>query len=361
MYDPRLRRKPKVQLVGGPTSKSQTSTKKSKLKKKTSPAIQRIMQIIFDFVFVGILGIIFVLIYLLVEPSITYMTCNQTDIIFPYKKDTIELWLVGLYGALPTILLILVVEVKNAQLIDCLSDEDFEEDLDLEEEIEKPSRIKFATYLICVFHAVSLFVLGVATTMLITEIGKRWIGRPRPYFLSVCNPDITSLNCTMATGLGKIHLPIYTGDGFCQGDSNAVKEARLSFPSGHSSYCFYCMCFMIIYLEARLKVLRLRYLKAFVQIGAFIAMIITSFSRVSDYHHRYSDVFAGASIGTIVALFIMFQTGQVLWHYEVKETFTDVELREKANLEKYYEKQEAANALKATKSKSINKTNRFIF
>ena len=54
---------------------------------------------------------------------------------------------------------------------------------------------------------------------------------------------------------------------------------------------------MIIYLEARLYLLRFRYIKPLIQLAALIAAFVTCLSRISDYHHRGSDVIGGAILG----------------------------------------------------------------
>jgi phosphatidate phosphatase len=91
----------------------------------------------------------------------------------------------------------------------------------------------------------------------------------------------------------------------CTGDPKIIKEARLSFPSGHSSFTVYSMLFVIIYLEARLVGKRTRWIKLVIQMCAFIAAWHTCMSRVSDFKHHYTDVIAGALIGTSVALFVV--------------------------------------------------------
>lgn len=73
------------------------------------------------------------------------------------------------------------------------------------------------------------------------------------------------------------------------------------------------MLYLIIYLEARLFLLRFRYIKALIQLSAFIASFVTSISRISDYHHRGSDVLAGLALGSIIALFITLVLGRILW------------------------------------------------
>jgi phosphatidate phosphatase len=73
---------------------------------------------------------------------------------------------------------------------------------------------------------------------------------------------------------------------FYKGDPAKVKEARFSFPSGHSSFAWFTMTFLIVFVEARLQLLKLRYIKPLIQMAAFIAAYVTAISRIPDYHHR---------------------------------------------------------------------------
>lgn len=87
------------------------------------------------------------------------------------------------------------------------------------------------------------------------------------------------------------------------------------------------MLFTIIYLEARFVRLRLRYVKTILQMTCFIAAWVTMLSRVSDYHHRGSDVIAGGILGCVVALFITLVTGKVLFKYDKIVDFFDSDLK----------------------------------
>lgn len=147
--------------------------------------------------------------------------------------------------------------------------------------------------------------------------------------MDVCAPDLKKVNCTIQANTGYVYRPVNTGGSFCSGEKKLVDEARLSFPSGHASFSSYTMVFLIIYVEARLFLLRFRYIKPLVQMTAFIAAYVTSTSRISDYHHRGDDVVGGALLGTIIALAITFLVGRVLWKYDVKEKYTDFDLKPK--------------------------------
>jgi len=90
------------------------------------------------------------------------------------------------------------------------------------------------------------------------------------------------------------------------------------------------MTFVIIFLEARLILVRLRFIKTFIQIAAFIAAWVTMLSRVSDYWHRFTDVLAGFFLGLIIALFVLLVLGRVLWEYKVEKRIYEVDdLKEK--------------------------------
>lgn len=91
------------------------------------------------------------------------------------------------------------------------------------------------------------------------------------------------------------------------------------------------MVFLIIYIQARLVLLRFRYIKPLIQIGAFIAAFVTCLSRVSDYHHRGSDVIGGTVLGWAIALFITLVVGRVLWIFERKEAYYDFDYKPRSS------------------------------
>lgn len=274
---------------------------------------RRIVQTVMDFVVIILIFIVFILVYFLVDPKIRYFTCNDTDIWFPYIDDTIAFWVVGIYGILGPLIIILVVELLNANFLPCQK--------------EKENRCR--SFWIAFFHAISLFVLGIALVLTLTEIGKRWVGRLRPHFMSVCDPDLTKIDCKRDVFNGFVYRAISTGGTFCRGDPDKIKEARFSFPSGHSSFSSYTMLFAIFFLEARLVLIRFRYIKTLVQLACFIAAFVTILSRISDYHHRGSDVAGGTILGVIVAVFVVFQVGRVLWIFDKKKNYHDFDLKQK--------------------------------
>ena len=101
------------------------------------------------------------------------------------------------------------------------------------------------------------FLLGCISCLLFTEIAKYSIGRLRPHFLTVCNPEYTEELCRDPNSPEYTRFVIENQDEICRLENGhtekQLKEARLSFLSGHSSFSFFCATFMIVYLQSRLN------------------------------------------------------------------------------------------------------------
>lgn len=73
-------------------------------------------------------------------------------------------------------------------------------------------------------------------TMWLYQLCKYSVGRLRPHFLDVCQPDTT--DCVANT---------YVDTYVCLGtDAKKLKDARLSFFSGHCATSFYYATFIIV-------------------------------------------------------------------------------------------------------------------
>ncbi|KAI6658991.1 Phosphatidate phosphatase PPAPDC1B [Oopsacas minuta] len=83
-------------------------------------------------------------------------------------------------------------------------------------------------------------ILGITGTLLLngvtTNILKLTVGRPRPDFISRCQPAYSTWKLE----------PI------CSGDVSRYEEGYKSFPSGHASWSFATLLFMSLYLAGRL-------------------------------------------------------------------------------------------------------------
>eukprot|EP00092_Neocalanus_flemingeri_P034736 GFUD01037800.1.p1 GENE.GFUD01037800.1~~GFUD01037800.1.p1 ORF type:complete len:313 (-),score=66.54 GFUD01037800.1:207-1145(-) len=167
------------------------------------------------------------------------------------------------------------------------------------------------------YRHIGYMTVGATTCFLFTDLSKFTIGRLRPHFLSICNPNYAEI-CNEG-GYEKF----INGDDMdiCQDFANnittpkMIREARLSFMSGHSSFSFYCATFLILYLQARLNkfpesslgfvnITRqiLKVLRPFMQFGLFILAFWIALTRISDYFHHPLDVAMGSLVGILFAV-----------------------------------------------------------
>ncbi|XP_032624919.1 phospholipid phosphatase 1 isoform X1 [Chelonoidis abingdonii] len=150
-------------------------------------------------------------------------------------------------------------------------------------------------YIATIYKAIGTFIFGAAASQSLTDIAKYSIGRLRPHFLAICQPDWTRVNCSLG----------YIENFPCQGDKVQVNEGRLSFYSGHSSFSMYCMLFLALYLQARMKGDWARLVRPTAQFGLIATSVYVGLSRVSDYKHHWSDVLTGLLQGAVVAVLIV--------------------------------------------------------
>lgn len=144
--------------------------------------------------------------------------------------------------------------------------------------------------------------------------------------LQVCQPIMTNgTTCTDEINAGK-----YITNFECRGVGSSrrmLKEMRLSFPSGHSSFTFYTMVYVAVscvsinwtssidyssfftslqlYLQGRMTWHGSKLLRHFLQFLFIMIAWYTALSRVSDYKHHWSDVLAGSAIGASCALIVV--------------------------------------------------------
>lgn len=140
----------------------------------------------------------------------------------------------------------------------------------------------FLTYLLGLLEAI-------IPTVLITNVLKIIVGRPRPLFAAVCQAYVEGSNT------------------LCIGDEHAVAEARKSFPSGHSSLSFATAIYTALFLGLRLRPANASTGTAhtwhllITLLPPCLAALVTV-SRTIDYHHHFADVVAGSMLGSFVAV-----------------------------------------------------------
>jgi membrane-associated phospholipid phosphatase len=88
--------------------------------------------------------------------------------------------------------------------------------------------------------------LSLATAFMVTQGMKLLFGKPRPDFLSRCNPDLSRIAEFSVNPVGDDFNPLWVlvTSGICQNqDDDILQDGFKSFPSGHSS-CKYISSFL---------------------------------------------------------------------------------------------------------------------
>ncbi|XP_067846241.1 phospholipid phosphatase 3 isoform X2 [Heptranchias perlo] len=151
-------------------------------------------------------------------------------------------------------------------------------------------------YVAALYKQVGCFIFGCAISQSFTDIAKVSVGRLRPHFLDICNPNFSTINCSLG----------YIVNFECRGNESKVQEARKSFFSGHASFSLYTMLYLAFYLQARFTWRGGRLLRPLLQFTLVMMAFYTGLSRVSDHKHHPTDVLAGFVQGALVAYFIAF-------------------------------------------------------
>ncbi|EDW01213.1 putative phosphatidate phosphatase isoform X1 [Drosophila grimshawi] len=238
-------------------------------------------------------GFPILLFYLLGDPYKRGFFCDDESLMHPFKESTVRNWMLYFIGMGLPLGTILIVEVLLSREASASG-------------TGTPRRYIFMNYeipdwMIECYKKIGIFGFGAAVTQLTTDIAKYSIGRLRPHFFAVCQPVMPD-GSTCELNAGK-----YITEFECRGvgsTARMLKEMRLSFPSGHSSFTFYTMVYVALYLQARMKWRGSKLLRHFLQFMFIMIAWYTALSRVSDYKHHWSDVLAGSTIGAVSALIV---------------------------------------------------------
>jgi len=146
---------------------------------------------------------------------------------------------------------------------------------------------------------------GFFYTVAFTEIGKFWIGEPRPDFVARC--------------LGSHDAQAsFDDNGVIICTQDVGSNARESFPSGHSSTTFSCGVFLTAYFIWTVYFRKVdlpwrtasrqwcsKYGMMIADVGYFLCFwpivlaLFVAASRVSDHRHSPADVVSGCFLGTL--------------------------------------------------------------
>lgn len=224
-----------------------------------------------------------------IEPARRGFFCDDESIRYPFRDNTVTPVMLGLLsGALPVLIFIVVEYVCYMRAGE------------LGTTVELLGW-HISAWLIELGRQFTYFGFGMLLTFDATEVGKYTIGRLRPHFMAVCQPQLNDGSlCTDPENLHR-YVENYecTAVGYTIAD---VRQTRLSFPSGHSSIAFYALVYVALYLQRKLSWNSSKLARHLLQFMLIMAAWYTALSRVMDSWHHWSDVLVGSLIGVVGAL-----------------------------------------------------------
>lgn len=191
-----------------------------------------------DIVSVVALGLLLIVVHEFATPFFRGFQCSDDTIRYPFKDSTVSSGLCYAFGSGVNVILILVLEyqmlVKEAS-----------NSATSVQAGESGARFHLRLYVRRVYCRLIIWLFGAIASELLTDISKFTAGRLRPHFIDVCQPLIDGKNfteyCSRATDKYQ-YIIEYT----CTGNPKALRDSRLSFMSGHSSYSAYSAAFAVV-------------------------------------------------------------------------------------------------------------------
>lgn len=147
-------------------------------------------------------------------------------------------------------------------------------------------------------HKAHVTILGllisIALAVVLTDIIKNAIGRPRPDLIARCKPE-----------KGTPEHVLVTIDVCTESYSHTLQDGWRSFPSGHSSFAFAGLGYLALFFAGQLHVFRPRtdLARVLVALTPLVGAAEIAMSRMADYRHDVYDVSVGSLLGISMAYF----------------------------------------------------------
>ncbi|XP_055538694.1 putative phosphatidate phosphatase [Wyeomyia smithii] len=244
-----------------------------------------------DFIILCCVGFPILIFFLVGQPYQRGFFCDDESLMHPFHDSTVTNWMLYIIGIALPIFVIIGTELVRAHV---------------KKTDAQPLKVRNVTvpyWVVEAYKSIGMFGFGAACSQLLTDVGKYTIGRLRPHFFAVCIPRMPD----NTTCKDEINRHRYIVDFKCISELSSprmLKEMRLSFPSGHSSFSMYTLVFCAIYLQSRMNWRGSKLLKHFIQYLLILLAWYTCLSRISDYKHHWSDVLAGGVLGSTVAIVV---------------------------------------------------------
>ncbi|XP_012155713.1 putative phosphatidate phosphatase [Ceratitis capitata] len=194
--------------------------------------------------------------------------------------------------------------------------------------------INIPTFVSECYKIVGVYFFGLALVLIALRATKNFVGRLRPYFFDVCQPQLLE---TLGSGLACERFDVpkalnastitggYIEDYECYelaASAELLSMARQSFPSGYTSTVCYAMFFIVFYLQARLAARVFLLLKTLLQFGFVMLAALVAIERFYTHHNHWTDILAGGVLGFILAAFATIAVADLFKQLPVKKRKT---------------------------------------
>ncbi|XP_053976762.1 putative phosphatidate phosphatase isoform X4 [Hylaeus volcanicus] len=181
-------------------------------------------KIIIDFLCLFVVGMGVLMFFLYGKPYKRGFFCNDESLYHPFHESTVTNTILYIVGFFLPISGMLIGEYIHASFSN-----------------EVPKLLcgyNIPVWFSNSFHKIGIFGFGAVMTVFLTDTAKYTIGRLRPHFMTLCVPNV---NCSLIENRHR-----YIEDFTCTATTSPklLKDVRLSFPSGHSSFAFYTMIYL---------------------------------------------------------------------------------------------------------------------
>lgn len=168
-------------------------------------------------------------------------------------------------------------------------------------------RLKFPQVIRRIVRFIGVFIFGLVSLMIYTDIVKLMTGRLAPNFLEVCKVN-TSL-CISQSNHG--------GDELCtQTDDLKLRYARTSFPSMYAAMSTFSAMFVVIYIHGALKTRSVRIFRPFLSFTFLMLAILCGLWEIGTYKCHWTDVVVGYTAGIVLAIYLCLVTLNYFEEYE---------------------------------------------
>ncbi|CAJ1068116.1 phospholipid phosphatase-related protein type 5-like [Xyrichtys novacula] len=148
------------------------------------------------------------------------------------------------------------------------------------------------------FRFLGVYAFGLFTTDIFINAGQLITGSLAPHFLSVCQPNYSTLCCEDS------ELFVSQSDA-CMGDPDVILRARKTFPSKEAGLSVFTAVYLSMYIMSCLGSGRGYLTGPLLSLSLVGLAVLTGINRVAEYRNHWSDVIAGQAIGVAVALFLV--------------------------------------------------------